>query len=284
MPAYLALCSCTQRVPAGADEPRYRLICQPPATAREAKERPASSYVATASRDKSIKLWDAATGTCIRTLTGHDNWVRALVFHPNGKFLLSASDDKTVRIWELATGRCSKTIEAHAHFVTCMSWGRTTIAGPAQNGATSTIGQDGQAQVQMQMQATQPERRLVNVLATGSVDQVGLVRMWRATPLRLESWLMVGRLLDHQDLASVIAPLGALSLRLGLGQPLGAKHRSITVVLARMPIEVVLACMPCRPYLRSFSAQHLTADALHITALVAALHSFPFHSKLMVLC
>jgi hypothetical protein len=163
---------------------------------------------------------------------GHDNWVRALVFHPNGKFLLSASDDKTVRIWELATGRCSKTIEAHAHFVTCMSWGRTTIAGPAQNGATSTIGQDGQAQVQMQMQATQPERRLVNVLATGSVDQVGLVRMWRATPLRLESWLMVGRLLDHQDLASVIAPhlyacASALALLLRLGQPLGAKHRGI---------------------------------------------------------
>ena len=161
----------------------YRLlICQPPATAREAKERPGSSYVATASRDKSIKLWDGVTGTCVRTLTGHDNWVRALVFHPNGKLLLSASDDKTVRIWELSTGRCTKTIEAHAHFVTCMSWGRTTIAGPAQNGATtststSAIGQDGHGQAQLQPQAAQPERRLVNVLATGSVDQVGLIRL-----------------------------------------------------------------------------------------------------------
>ena len=123
------------------------------------------------------------TGTCVRTLTGHDNWVRALVFHPNGKLLLSASDDKTVRIWELATGRCSKTIEAHAHFVTCMSWGRTTIAGPVQNGATGTIGQDGQAHPHLQqLQAAQPERRLVNVLATGSVDQVGLMRIRGGRP------------------------------------------------------------------------------------------------------
>eukprot|EP00050_Salpingoeca_kvevrii_P013089 m.26745 g.26745 ORF g.26745 m.26745 type:complete len:96 (-) comp4655_c0_seq2:228-515(-) len=49
---------------------------------------------------------------------GHDNWVRALVFHPGGKFLLSCSDDRTVRVWDIAQKRCYKTLEAHAHFVT----------------------------------------------------------------------------------------------------------------------------------------------------------------------
>lgn len=117
----------------------------------------------TGSRDKTVRIWDLQTGQCIKVLSGHDNWVRALVFHPTGKFLMSASDDKTIRIWDLTTGRCTKTIEAHSHFITCMAWGRTTIASPNQNGAEATASDASTA------------RRLVNVLATGSVDQVGYV-------------------------------------------------------------------------------------------------------------
>lgn len=86
--------------------------------------------------------------------SGHDNWIRALIFHPSGKYLLSASDDKTIRIWDLAQGRCIKTIEAHGHFVTCMAWGRALVGGQA--------AADGKP-------AT--EARRINVLATGSVDQ-----------------------------------------------------------------------------------------------------------------
>ena len=67
---------------------------------------------------------------------GHDNWVRALVFHPSGKYLLSASDDGTIRVWELATGRCVKTVQAHSHFVTCLAWGRQL----ASSGAAKTNG------------------------------------------------------------------------------------------------------------------------------------------------
>lgn len=52
--------------------------------------------------------------------TGHDNWVRGIIFHPGGKFLLTASDDKTLRTWDLANKRNSKTIEAHSHFVTSL--------------------------------------------------------------------------------------------------------------------------------------------------------------------
>lgn len=77
-------------------------------------------FFATASRDKSIKLFDASTGQCLFTFLGHDNWVRALRFHPGGKYLLSSSDDKTIRIWDLAAKRCFKTLEAHAHFVSCL--------------------------------------------------------------------------------------------------------------------------------------------------------------------
>ena len=50
--------------------------------------------------------------------SGHDNWVRGLVFHPGGKYILSASDDKTIRVWDTQNKRNHKTLQAHPHFVT----------------------------------------------------------------------------------------------------------------------------------------------------------------------
>ncbi|KAM9969707.1 hypothetical protein ACTFIR_001543 [Dictyostelium discoideum] len=80
-------------------------------------------YLATGSRDKTIKIWELATGRCLATYIGHDNWVRAVRFHPCGKFLLSVGDDKTIRVWDIAQGRCIKTInEAHTHFISCLDF------------------------------------------------------------------------------------------------------------------------------------------------------------------
>ena len=112
----------------------------------------AIAYAATASRDKTIKLWDALRGQCLHTLVGHDDWVRALVFHPNGKYLLSAADDHTIRIWELRTGRCIRRIEGHERFVSSLVWGRQPAGGNAS-------GAEGEVVV-------------MNVLASGSSDQV----------------------------------------------------------------------------------------------------------------
>ncbi len=84
---------------------------------------PAKIFIATGSRDKMIKIWEVKEGRIVTTLVGHDNWVREVAFHPNGKYLLSASDDKSVRVWDLATGRCIKKItEAHGHFVSSIDF------------------------------------------------------------------------------------------------------------------------------------------------------------------
>jgi len=95
------------------------------------KAPPCSSsaeFVATGSRDKTIRLWDSR-GTLIKSLIGHDNWVRALVFHPGGKYLLSVSDDKTLRCWDLTQeGKCVRTVtDAHGHFVSCIRWAPNVI-------------------------------------------------------------------------------------------------------------------------------------------------------------
>ncbi|TPX66047.1 hypothetical protein SpCBS45565_g04723 [Spizellomyces sp. 'palustris'] len=83
-------------------------------------------YLASGSRDKTLRLWDVSTGQCLFTLTGHDNWIRGVVFHPNGKYLLSGSDDKTLKVWDLKSGRCIKTLDAHSHFVTCIDFAKTS--------------------------------------------------------------------------------------------------------------------------------------------------------------
>ncbi len=81
-------------------------------------------FLASGSRDKTIKVWDASTGVCLFTLVGHDNWLRGLTWHPGGKFLLSASDDKSLRVWDVAKRRCLKRLDAHAHFATSVDFHR----------------------------------------------------------------------------------------------------------------------------------------------------------------
>lgn len=66
---------------------------------------PDSNYVATGSRDKSIKLWELNTGREVRSFLGHGASVNQLEFSSDGKYLISANGDATAKIWEVATGK-----------------------------------------------------------------------------------------------------------------------------------------------------------------------------------
>jgi platelet-activating factor acetylhydrolase IB subunit alpha len=94
-----------------------------------------AEFMATAGRDKIIKLWDSR-GNCLKTLVGHDNWIRGLVFHPGGKYLLSVADDKSLRAWDLSQeGKCVKTLAGlHTHFVNCIRWAPGVVKEPVTNG------------------------------------------------------------------------------------------------------------------------------------------------------
>ncbi|KAI9844122.1 MAG: protein with putative role during mitosis [Thelocarpon superellum] len=152
------------------------------------KAPPASSsaeFVATGSRDKSIKLWDAR-GTLIKTLVGHDNWVRSLLFHPGGKYLLSVSDDKTIRCWDLTQeGKCVKTIDdAHGHFISTIRWapsivkdpvlpngdGHADAAGAGTAGATASTAVNGTGSGVGKKDDAGAKASIRCVIATGSVD------------------------------------------------------------------------------------------------------------------
>ena len=58
-------------------------------------------YLASGSRDKTIRIWEVKNARCVITLIGHDNWVTDVCFHPGGRYLISVSDDKSLRVWDL---------------------------------------------------------------------------------------------------------------------------------------------------------------------------------------
>ncbi len=62
---------------------------------------PDNHYVAIGSDDKTVRIWNLATGEDIYTFKGHQGAVFAIDYSPDGQVLVSASADKTIRKWQV---------------------------------------------------------------------------------------------------------------------------------------------------------------------------------------
>src|SRR5437660_4397835 len=63
---------------------------------------------------KTLRLWDAYTGKCLRVFEGHTDGVIGAALSPDGKRVLSGGgDDKTVRLWDADTGKELRKMTGH---------------------------------------------------------------------------------------------------------------------------------------------------------------------------
>jgi hypothetical protein len=80
---------------------------------RNAVFSPDGGRIATASYDKTARLWDAANGKQLAVLRGHEGPVWSAVFSPDGARIATASWDKTARLWDAASGHEIAVLRGH---------------------------------------------------------------------------------------------------------------------------------------------------------------------------
>ena len=66
--------------------------------------------------DGLVRIWDAGTGQCLKTLVDEDRKpVTSVRFTPNGKYVLAWTLDGCVRLWDYVQGSCVKTYQGHVN-------------------------------------------------------------------------------------------------------------------------------------------------------------------------
>jgi WD40 repeat protein len=67
--------------------------------------------LASAGDDKTIKLWNTATGELLASWDGHAGAITGIAFSPDGKALATSSLDKTAKLWNVAMRKLQRSIE-----------------------------------------------------------------------------------------------------------------------------------------------------------------------------
>jgi eukaryotic-like serine/threonine-protein kinase len=95
---------------------------------------PDGKFIAAASDDTYVQVFEAATGRRILIYRGHTEEVAAVAWSPDGTLIASAGQDRTVQIWNAADGVPAYTYRGHADRVNSVAW--------AANGQALSSGSD----------------------------------------------------------------------------------------------------------------------------------------------
>ncbi|HYA99250.1 MAG TPA: WD40 repeat domain-containing serine/threonine-protein kinase, partial [Ktedonobacteraceae bacterium] len=83
---------------------------------------PDGRFIASASDDTFVQVFDASSGQRKLIYTGHSKEATAVSWSPNGKFIASGSQDGTVQVWDATDGRKIFTYKGHTDRVNAISW------------------------------------------------------------------------------------------------------------------------------------------------------------------
>jgi platelet-activating factor acetylhydrolase IB subunit alpha len=86
---------------------------------------PSGDMLVSASRDTDIRIWDVATGYCVKRLSSHTSWVRDVCLSFDGRFLFSAGDDRTACLWDISTisnPELKRTMVGHENYNECCAF------------------------------------------------------------------------------------------------------------------------------------------------------------------
>ena len=73
--------------------------------------------IASGGCDRTVRVWDVATGALEQSIENHADWVLGIAFAPDGKHLLTCSRDKTAKVWDLAAKESVLTFPEHQNSV-----------------------------------------------------------------------------------------------------------------------------------------------------------------------
>ncbi|GMP41544.1 hypothetical protein CsSME_00011606 [Camellia sinensis var. sinensis] len=83
---------------------------------------PDGQWVASASFDKSVKLWNGITGKFVAAFRGHVGPVYQISWSADSRLLLSGSKDSTLKVWDIRTQKLKQDLPGHADEVFAVDW------------------------------------------------------------------------------------------------------------------------------------------------------------------
>jgi WD40 repeat protein len=83
---------------------------------------PDGRFLASASSDHTIRIWDARSWEFVRVLTMHRRSVYAVAWSPGGDWLASASKDGSACLWDTSTWEIRAHLQGHSGWVVGLAW------------------------------------------------------------------------------------------------------------------------------------------------------------------
>ncbi|WRH67976.1 MAG: WD40 repeat domain-containing protein [Planktothrix sp. GU0601_MAG3] len=80
-----------------------------------------SEFLAGASDDGSIKIWNLSTGKTVRSFPGHNGGTHCILFNSKKQIIISGGHDCLIKIWDVKTGELIYEMNGHEAAITCLA-------------------------------------------------------------------------------------------------------------------------------------------------------------------